>query len=190
MLTSVRAKLTGALVQDILPATFMIPDRLPLLDVDHVGDILMSLLPGDLINAHQSRGHRRIELLLCQFFQHAFVDAICCFIIQAQVPTGLLIGGNGGETVNLFGKSQRKLLSGPGDLLDSDRSVFDTANLPPGNMKEDPPPVICDSPKCSLSLFRAATLQGKVQSLSLYFYTRYLRNEFYRNAQEGLPRIF
>ncbi len=40
MFTSFRAKLTVELVQDILPATVVIPDHLPLLDVDYVGDIL------------------------------------------------------------------------------------------------------------------------------------------------------
>jgi hypothetical protein len=39
----------------------------------------MSFLPGDLINAHQSRGRKRIKLLLCQFFQHGFVDAVYRF---------------------------------------------------------------------------------------------------------------
>ena len=47
---SFRAKLTVELVQDNLPATVVIPDHLPFLDVDHVGDVLMSFLPGKCPN--------------------------------------------------------------------------------------------------------------------------------------------
>src|SRR5208337_739512 len=98
----------------------------------------MPLPPGNLINAHQGRHRGRIELFLRQFLQHALVNTVYCFIVQAQIPASLLVGGNGGKPINMLGKPQGETLLNPAYLLDPDRTIFNTADLTPGNMKKNP----------------------------------------------------
>lgn len=116
----------------------MVPDHLALLDVDDVGDVLVPFLPGDLVNADVRRRRDREEFFAGQLFQHAAIDAVDDFVVEIQEPARFGVGGDGGQAVDLLGKTAGEPTTQLIELLNADFAVNRAADLALGHIEKSP----------------------------------------------------
>jgi len=99
---------------------------------------MVPFLPGHLVNTHVSWGGNGGKLLLGQFFEVLPVDPIDHFIVEAEIPPCLLIGGDGGQPVYLISKAFGESAPEPVKFFDADAVVFNAKSLALRDMQEYP----------------------------------------------------
>jgi hypothetical protein len=114
----------------------VIPDDLAALNIHDVGDVVVPLLPCDLVDAHIPRLRYRGEFLPCQFLKILPVDPVDHFVVKAEIPSRFLIGRDSGEAVYLIGKALGESTAEPVKSLNADTAMTNAARFSFGNVEK------------------------------------------------------
>ena len=118
----------------------VIPNHFTLFNIDHVRDVFMPFLPSHFVHAHILRGRDGIQFLQRLRFQVLSVYPVNDLVIQAQIPAGFLVGGDGRQAGELIGKPLGKPATDPIEFLDPNTTVLHTNDFSLRHVKEHPLP--------------------------------------------------